>query len=114
MRKCLIILSHLVAADPDIKDIQRIEVVKEGEFLHVEIIAEVDPTHTVAYIDDVRDRLMDIILNQKGVRDVLISFDEDDGVETTWIRSNAPEATNNLIQNFRNKKKTSRMELTPA
>ena len=35
---------------------------------------------------------MDIILNQKGVQDVLISFDEDDGVRT-WKRSNSPEAT---------------------
>ena len=86
-------IAHLVAADPDVKDIQRIEVIKEGEFLHVEIVAEVQPSHTVAYIDDVRDRLMDIILNQKAVRDVLISFDEDDGVESTWKRSNLPEAS---------------------
>ena len=92
MRKCSIILPILVAEDPDVKDIQRIEVIKEGEFLHVEIVAEVDPSHTVAYVDDVRDRLMDIILNQKGVRDVLISFDEDDGV-STWKRSNSTDAT---------------------
>jgi cation diffusion facilitator family transporter len=81
-------ISLLVAEDPDVKDIQRIEVIKEGEFLHVEIVAEVDPSHSVAYIDDVRDRLMDIVLNQKGVQDVLISFDEDDGV-STWKRSNS-------------------------
>jgi len=73
--------------DPDIKDIQRVEVVKEGEYLHVEVVAEVDPSHTVAYVDDVRDRLLDLILQQKGVRDVLISFDEDDGV-STWTKEN--------------------------
>ena len=47
----------------------------------------------VAYVDDVRDRLMDIILKQKGVREVLISFDEDDGVidmETGPIILNGP------------------------
>lgn len=31
--------------------------------------------------------LLGIILNQKGVRDVIISFDEDDGVKT-WTGSN--------------------------
>ena len=46
MKKCSIILPILVAQDPDVKDIQRIEVIKEGEFLHVEVVAEVDPSHT--------------------------------------------------------------------
>jgi len=92
-------ISLLVAEDPDVKDIQRIEVIKEGEFLHVEIVAEVDPSHTVAYVDDVRDRLMAIILNQKGVRDVLISFDEDDGV-STWKRSNSADAIKQFGSKF--------------
>ncbi|AOV07021.1 cation diffusion facilitator family transporter [Sporosarcina ureilytica] len=80
-------IAHIVAADDDVKDIQRLEVVKEGEFLHVEVVLEVAPSHTVAYVDDIRDRLMKIILNQKGVQDVIISFDEDDGVRT-WTESN--------------------------
>lgn len=82
-------ISIIVAEDPDVKDIQKVEVVKEGEFLHVEIIVEVDSSKTVAYIDDIRDRLMDIILKQKGVSDVLISFDEDDGFKT-WTGTNTP------------------------
>ena len=36
-------ISHIIAEDPDIKDIQKVEVIKEGEYLHVEVIAEVDP-----------------------------------------------------------------------
>lgn len=75
-------IAQIVAEDPDIKDIQKIEVIKEGEYLHVEVVAEVDPTNTVAYIDDVRDRLLSLILKQKGVREALISFDEDDGIKT--------------------------------
>lgn len=80
-------IAHIVAKDPDIRDIQRIEVIKEGEFLHVEVVAEVDPSHTVAYVDDVRDRLMHVILNQKGVQNVLISFDENDNLRT-WTGTN--------------------------
>lgn len=83
-------IAHLVAKDPDIVDIQRLEVIKEGEFLHVEVVAEVDPSHTVAYIDDIRDRLMVLLLNQKNVQDVMISFDEDDGV-LTWTNRNPIE-----------------------
>ncbi|WP_342505810.1 cation diffusion facilitator family transporter [Sporosarcina sp. FSL K6-2383] len=91
-------IAHLVAQDPDVKDIQRVEVLKEGEFLHVEVVAEVDSSHTVAYVDDVRDRLLDLILQQKGVREVLISFDEDDGV-STWKKANSSET----IQQFSSK-----------
>lgn len=80
-------IAHLVAMDSDVKDIQRIEVIKEGEFLHVQVTAEVNPSLTLAYIDDIRDRLMTIILNQKGVQDVIISFDEDDGIRS-WKGSN--------------------------
>jgi cation diffusion facilitator family transporter len=85
-------ISHLIAKDHDVKDIQRIEVIKEGEFLHVEVVVEVDPSKTVAVVDDIRDRLMQIILNQKGVRDVVISFDEDDGIRT-WSGKNNTEMT---------------------
>ncbi len=82
-------IALLVAEDPDVKDLQKVEVIKEGEFLHVEIVAEVDASLTVAYVDDIRDRLMDLVLNQKGVQDVVISFDEDDGIKT-WRKSNPP------------------------
>lgn len=88
-------IAHIIAADPDVKDIQRLEVVKEGEYLHVETVLEVNPSHTLAYVDDIRDRLMQVILNQKGVQDIIISFDEDDGIRT-WTGSNK----DNTIQQF--------------
>ena len=88
-------IAYIVAQDADVKDIQRVEVVKEGEFLHVEVVVEVDPTQTVAYVDDVRDRLMHIILKQKGVQDVMISFDEDDGVRT-WTQTNQPSTSQSI------------------
>ena len=79
-------IAHLVANDPDVIDIQRVEVVKEGEFLHVEVVAEVDP-----FIQSPMSMMFVIgyctlFFRQKGVRDVLISFDEDDGVRT-WTRT---------------------------
>lgn len=92
-------ISLILAEEPDVKDIQRIEVVKEGEFLHVEVVLEVDSSHTVSYVDDIRDRLMHILLNQKGVQDVVISFDEDDGIRT-WTGNNDPEALHKFSSKF--------------
>ena len=46
MKKCSIISHISLQQTPDVKDIQRVEVIKEGEFLHVEVVAEVDPSHT--------------------------------------------------------------------
>lgn len=70
----------IVMNDPSVKDIQDVTVIKEGEDLHVELEIEVDPTLTVAEADDIKDRLEQRILEEKGVVDVLIEFDEDDGV----------------------------------
>lgn len=89
-------IAHLLADDPDIVDIQRVEVVKEGEYLHVEIIAEVATSHTVEYVLKVKDRLLTTILNQKGIQDVIISLVGDDGVES-WTGTNS----SNLIENRR-------------
>lgn len=84
-------IAHLVVDQQDVKDIKKLSVVKEGEYLHVELVAEVDPTISFARADDIRDHLVDLILNQQGVQDVIISFDEDDGI-THWKHvSNRPE-----------------------
>jgi len=74
-------IGNLVMQDPNVKDIARLEVVKEGEFLHVELVAETDPNLSLAYLDDVRDHLTEILKSQKGVTKVTISFDEDDNVK---------------------------------
>ncbi|SIT92154.1 cation diffusion facilitator family transporter [Edaphobacillus lindanitolerans] len=75
-------IAYLVAEDPDVRDLQKVEVIKEGEALHVEIVAEVESTLSFAEVDDIRDRLLDIVASQKNIADVVISFDEDDGIRT--------------------------------
>ncbi len=79
----LVHIGNLVMEDPHVTDIQRLEVVKEGEFLHVELVAETDPNQSLAYLDDVRDHLKELLLSQKGVTKVTIAFDEEDGI-TEW------------------------------
>lgn len=76
----------MVMQDPDVKDIQDITVIKEGEDLHVELEIEVDPKLTVAAADDIKDRLQEKIMAENGVVDVTIEFDEEDEV-ITWNKS---------------------------
>lgn len=91
----LVHIGNLIMEDPHVKDLDRLEVVKEGEFLHVEVIAETNPQHSLEYLDQVRDHLVEIILAQKGVTKVTFAFDKDDGI-TEWKRDrkiNKPDNT---------------------
>jgi divalent metal cation (Fe/Co/Zn/Cd) transporter len=76
-------IAHLLSDHPDVRDIQKLEVLKEGEFLHVETKVEIDPSLTVVEADKLQNLLAEIILSQPGINDVLVSFDADDG-ETHW------------------------------
>ncbi len=76
-------IAHILTDHPAVKDINKLEVIKEGEFLHVETLIDVDPTLTVVEADDLQDRLADILLSQPNVDDVIISLDAHDG-ETHW------------------------------
>ncbi|MBB5181957.1 cation diffusion facilitator family transporter [Planomicrobium koreense] len=76
-------IAHILTDQPAVRDIKKLEVIKEGEFLHVETLVEIDPSLTVAEADALQDRLADILLNQPSVDDVIVSLDADDG-ETHW------------------------------
>ena len=82
----------LVMEDPDVKDIQDITVIKEGEDLHVELEIEIDPQLTVAAADDIKDRIHEKIMAEKGVVDVTIEIDEADDV-MTWQKSEPTKQT---------------------
>ncbi|MCZ8535182.1 cation diffusion facilitator family transporter [Psychrobacillus psychrodurans] len=81
----LVHIAHIVSENEHVKDIQKLEVIKEGEYLHVEIVIEIDPQYTFAEVDDIRDNIKELILTQQGVTDITISFDEDDGIRT-WTQ----------------------------
>ncbi|XJZ26860.1 hypothetical protein ACF5W4_16225 [Bacillota bacterium Lsc_1132] len=62
---------------------------KEGEDLHVELEIEVVPEWTVVAEDDSKERLEERIMAEKGVVDVMIEFDEEDGIRS-WNRKWKP------------------------
>lgn len=74
-------IGEIVIANEQVKDIQDLMVIKEGEELHVELKIEIDPNMTVAEADNIRDEMEERILDEKGVTEVIIEFDEDDNVQ---------------------------------
>jgi divalent metal cation (Fe/Co/Zn/Cd) transporter len=73
-------IGAMVMDDPDVRDIQKLAVIKEGEDFHVELEVELDPHISIAQADDIKDRLFNQILKERGVTDVIIEFDENDGI----------------------------------
>ena len=84
------LIAKYIYTNPEIKDIQTLFAIKEGEDYHIEMKLEVEPTLTVAAVDDIKDRIKGKILEIKGVTHVIIEFDEDDGVQT-WDKNLIPE-----------------------
>lgn len=74
-----------VLQHPKINDIQDLNVIKEGDHLHIELKVEVDPKMTIEEADDIRDYIEKRIYESiKNVTNVIIEFDEDDQ-HLTWI-----------------------------
>ncbi|WP_018664126.1 cation diffusion facilitator family transporter [Heyndrickxia acidiproducens] len=82
-------IANLILADPDIKDIQRLTVLKEGEHLHVKAEVEISPAIAFSQADDIKDRLYTLIMAQNHVTDVLIEFDRYDDIQH-W-QTNQPD-----------------------
>ncbi|WP_409288241.1 cation diffusion facilitator family transporter [Peribacillus sp. SCS-37] len=74
-------IGAMVMKDPDVKDVGEVTVIKEGDDLHVELEIEISPEMTFAQADDIKDRIEEKILAERGVTDVIIELDEDDGVD---------------------------------
>jgi len=73
-------------ADLEMQDIQGLAVYKEGEDFHVELSIEIDSKLTVEQVDKIRQRIEKQILTEKGVSDIIIEFDKDDGI-LNWPHS---------------------------
>jgi cation diffusion facilitator family transporter len=82
-------IAKYIFSNPEIKDIQTLFAVKEGEDYHIEMKLEIDSTHTVAQVIKIKNRIEGKISEIKGVTDVIIEFDVDDGFQT-WDQSLIP------------------------
>lgn len=73
-------IAQYIFQNSEIKDIQTLFAIKEGEDFHIEMKLEIDPSLTVAQADDIKDRIREQVLEINGVTHVIIEFDEDDGI----------------------------------
>ncbi|WP_031544676.1 cation diffusion facilitator family transporter [Salinicoccus luteus] len=76
-------VSQIVLRHEKIKDIQKLFVLKEGDNLHVEVVAEIDPELTSREVNALRDDIERLILKQNHVTDVNMEFELNDG-KRTW------------------------------
>lgn len=77
-------IGEKVMQHPHVQDIQDLNVIKEGDHLHVELKLEVDSKMTIEEADDIRDYIEKRIREGiENVTDVTIEFDEDDQ-HPTW------------------------------
>ena len=93
------VIGNIAMKDPDVRDIQGLAVYKEGEDFHVELSIEIDSKLTVEQVDKIRQRIEKQILTEKGVSDIIIEFDKDDGI-LNWPHS---------IHKYEKRKKTHEM-----
>lgn len=72
---------------PRVNDIQDIDVIREGDDLHVELRVEVEPDMTIKEADEIRDYIAEEIKKRvPNVTDIIIEFDQDDNI-VHWTKT---------------------------
>lgn len=79
-------ISQIVLRNDTIKDIQKLIVLKEGDDLHVEVVAEISPDLTAEEANKVRDNIEAAIMKQSHIADVNMEFEVDDG-RRSWPKT---------------------------
>ncbi|MCC3357937.1 cation diffusion facilitator family transporter [Bacillus sp. REN16] len=78
-------IAECIFKNPEIKDINTLFAMKEGEDFHIEMKLEIDPNITVKEAIQIKNKIEEKIQGLKGVTDVIIEFVEDDGVKS-WTQ----------------------------
>lgn len=77
-------MGNEIMKHPKINDIQDIDVIREGDDLHVELKVEVAPNMTIQEADEIREYIASEINKRvPNVTDIIIEFDQDDDI-THW------------------------------
>jgi len=74
-------VSRIIFSDPDVTDINRMRILQEGRFYHVESYIELRPGLTLAMADLIKYRIRDQLLACEDVTDVTLGIFEDNGVK---------------------------------
>lgn len=74
-------VSQIILSDPDVTDINKMRILQEGRFYHVESYIELRPGLTLAMADHIKYRIRDQLLAYEDVTDVTLGIFEDNGVK---------------------------------
>ncbi|CAI8988933.1 Cation diffusion facilitator family transporter [Brevibacillus sp. IT-7CA2] len=74
-------VAKVIFADPDVTDINRMRIVQEGRFYHVECYVELRTGLSLAVADDIKYRIRDSLLTDPDISDVTMGILEDNGVD---------------------------------
>ncbi|QQE74519.1 cation diffusion facilitator family transporter [Brevibacillus composti] len=85
-------VAQSILADPAVTDINRMRIMQEGRFYHVEAYLELEKGLTLAVADDIKFRVRDRILEDPDISDVTLGIIEDNGVPD-WKPEQTEERT---------------------
>jgi len=74
-------VSQIILSDPDVTDINKMRILQEGRFFHVESYIELRPGLSLAVADDIKFRIRDKLLTYKDITDVTLGIIEDTGIK---------------------------------
>lgn len=73
-------VATMLLSDKCVTDINRLRIVQEGRFYHVESYVELRPGLALADADDIKFRLQDKLIEDPDITDVVLGIIEDNGV----------------------------------
>ncbi|RKN84238.1 cation diffusion facilitator family transporter [Paenibacillus ginsengarvi] len=73
-------IADIILSDPDVTDINKMRIIQEGRFYHVEGYIELRKGLTLAVADDIKFRVRDKLLADPDIADVTLGIIEDNGV----------------------------------
>ncbi|MBC2724276.1 cation diffusion facilitator family transporter [Desulfosporosinus sp.] len=74
-------ISQVILSVPEVTDINKMRILQEGRFYHVESYVELRPGLTLAQADNIKSTIRDQLLALKDVTDVTLGIIEDTGVQ---------------------------------
>lgn len=72
---------QIIFSDPNVTDINKMRILQEGRFYHVESYIELQPGLSLAAADDIKFRIRDTLLAYEDVTDVTLGIIEDTGIK---------------------------------
>ncbi|WP_134684400.1 cation diffusion facilitator family transporter [Brevibacillus migulae] len=78
-------VAQIIFSDPYVTDINKIRIMQEGRYYHVEALMELRPGMSLADADDVKLRVRDKLIADPDITDVVLGIIEDNGVRN-WTK----------------------------